>query len=466
MAKRLPTKKTVRAAIRASVPEGKLAKARILLAPIEQNKTPIGGFTQYGEQKGDGVVKIAAPINDDAFGITVRGHETRHASKHTLKRKKPMTPNEAIAGQMVDDVNIETLPVPNVKFAREYRRAHLAVAMKDLRDMVREQRLVKANPAKDTVEHRNANILRTVRTMAMTQHYGGKSFDRTDKGDFTPEFKTRKKAIEAYRDIIGHKMVSAIWQVIKLAKMARNRNKAISMLTGLLEANRPDMDDEDEPPSPRGGDVILQPVVEGSALDGHMKIVDLRPKTAFTAKQRQITRKYAPNGVIINTIRYVAAVVSGDGNGLFARRIRHKAGGTVVIDASGSMGVNRTSLKALCETIPTATVAYYSGGDGNGRGQLTVYALNGKRYSGELPQNSLIGGNAVDLPAVKWLFQQAKPWTLVSDLEFCGGVIGSEAVAHAIVDRATERGELTIHRSLDAAYEAFGGKGDLPTGND
>jgi chaperone required for assembly of F1-ATPase len=72
-----------------------------------------------------------------------------------------------------------------------------------------------------------------------------------------------------------------------------------------------------------------------------------------------------------------------------------------------------------------------------------------------------MGGNAVDLPAVKWLMKHPKPWVLVSDLEFCGGVLGSEIVAHALVERAVARGELTVYRSLDAAYEAFGGKGDL-----
>ena len=39
--------------------------------------------------------------------------------------------------------------------------------------------------------------------------------------------------------------------------------------------------------------------------------------------------------------------------------------------------------------------------------------------------------------------------------------MGSEIVAHALVERAVNRGDLKVYRSLDAAYEAFGGKGDL-----
>ena len=136
-------------------------------------------------------------------------------------------------------------------------------------------------------------------------------------------------------------------------------------------------------------------VVEGSALEGHMEIFDLRPKSVFTSKEKTISRRYAPNGVIINATRYVAAIVSGDSNGLFARRVRQKPGGTVLIDASGSMGASRENLRKLCELIPTATVAYYSGTDRNGKGILTIYAYKGKRYAGELPARTLQGGNSV-----------------------------------------------------------------------
>ena len=221
----------------------------------------------------------------------------------------------------------------------------------------------------------------------------------------------------------------------------------------------PETEIEEGPEIPDGD--ILAPVTSGDALDGHMKIVDLRPKTVPCDKEKSISRKHAPNGVIINPNRFLSAVINGDANGLFQRRVHQKPGGCVVIDASGSMGATKENLSALCALVPTATVAYYSGGNSNGKGQLTRYADKGKRFNGELPMDSLTGGNAVDLPAVKWLMRHPKPWTLVSDLEFCGGVLGSEVVAHALVDRAVQRGDLEVFHSLDAAYEAFGGKGDL-----
>jgi len=453
MATRKPTKKTVRSSIRASVPDGKLKGARILLADIEQNKTPIGGFTEYSRERGGSVVKIGAPIGDNAYGLTVRGHETRHASKHGIHRKKPMTANEAIASQIVDDVNIEYLPIPNVKGALAYRRAHMATAKRDLRDMLRIARKVKAGEIPDSIERRNADLLSSVRTLAMTQHYG------RDSGDTLKA--SRVSAAKAIRETIGEKSRNAIWEVIKQARRRTKRATAIAMLTALLETKDVDVDEEEREKQPIDGDVEIAEVPEGSVLDGKMTIIDLRPKTVFTSKEKSITRKYAPNGVIINATRYVSAIVSGDANGLFSRRVRQKPGGTVLIDASGSMNATKKNLSQLCELIPTATVAFYSGGDSTGKGDLVIYALNGKRYAGELPDKHLHGGNAVDLPAVKWLLAQQQPHTLVSDLGFCGGVLGSEAIAHALVERGKHRGDLTVHGSLDAAYEAFGGKGEL-----
>jgi hypothetical protein len=205
---------------------------------------------------------------------------------------------------------------------------------------------------------------------------------------------------------------------------------------------------------------MLSPVTGGDALDGKMSIVDLRPKTVPCDKEKSISKRHTPDGVIINPARFVSAIVSGNANGLFMRRVRQKPGGCVVIDASGSMGATKGNLSELCKLVPTATVGYYSG-DCSGRGDLCVYAAKGKRYNDQLPEDHLHGGNAVDLPAIKWLMRHPKPWTLVSDLEFCGGVLGSEIVAHALVERAVNRGDLKVYRSLDAAYEAFGGKGDL-----
>jgi hypothetical protein len=448
---RKPNRKTVRDAIRASVPKGKLKRAKIVLADNAQLKgAQIGGFTEYDRANGGNVIKIGAPAADDAKGITIRGHETRHATRHTVKRRKPMTENEAIASQIVDDVNIECTPLPKLESLIGYKRAHLAVAMDGVRTLKKNKRAVDNKTAPDSIALRNGQLLNAVRTTAMLHSYG-----QGGKEAFV-----RERGYLAVKKAVGDKTFGAVATVIKLAKNSRQRARAISVLVALMETpESPETEREETPEVPEGD--IMAPVNSGDAIDGHMAIRDLRPKTVPCDKEKSITRKHAPNGVIINPTRFLNAVICGDANGLFQRRVRAKAGGCVVIDASGSMGASKENLSALCALVPTATVAYYSGGNANGHGTLTRYAVEGKRYNGELPVDTLMGGNAVDLPAVKWLMKHPKPWVLVSDLEFCGGVIGSEIVAHALVERAVARGELTVYRSLDAAYEAFGGKGNL-----
>jgi hypothetical protein len=458
MKKPPPNKKTITASIRGSVPGGKLKTARVVLSDTPGKLA--GGFTEYDDKDRKRVVKIATPASMTYFDVAVRGHETRHATHHTLARKKPKTPNEAIAAQIVDDVNVECKPLRNTTLGdlTSYRRAHLCAAMTDLKSMVADQRRVKQGKVPDSAAVRNAALLCATRVTAMLGAYA------TDERGYVVAAgaSTLRKGMAKLQDTIGAKSLRALREVIRLGKSSRTRNKAISMLTALLE-NVPDPENPEEmqPTTDEERSDIMMPVTHGDALEGKMEICDLRPKTVYCAREKSISVKHAPNGVIVNARRFVNAIVSGDGLGLFSRRLRQTPGGTVVIDASGSMGATARNLGALCKLVPTATVAYYSG-DAHGKGILAVYAEKGKRYAGQLPSDTLRGGNAVDLAAVRWLMAHPKPWTLVSDLEFCGGIIGSETVAFALVERAEARGELTVYRSLDAAYEAFGGKGELP----
>lgn len=465
-----PSAKTVRGAIRASVPEGKLKKARIVLTDEGFRNGSIGGFTAYEREHGGEVVKIGAPQGDRSRDITVRGHETRHAARHKPQRLKPRTVNGELASQIVDDVNIECTKIPNVKSERAYRRAHLVVALQDLRQIRnRAKRLLKGTEP-NTVAVRNWQLVLAVRVLAMLNHYGttGHYGALPPMPPYLADCEgIRTKYGRILQDLIGRKTIAALRKVIALAVKRRSRNRAIGLLEGLMEKELTPAEEEREEeellksPPPEGG--ILGPVQEGSAdpLDGHMSITQLLPRNTPCDKEEALQVRHSPYGVIINPSRFVPAIVSGNGHGLFSKHIKRKAGGTILIDASGSMHATAHNLSALCKLCPSATVAYYSGYGKRGTGELCVYALNGKRYGKELPEQTVHGGNSVDLPAIRWMMRLPKPWTLISDLGFCGGALGAEAVAHALVERATQRGELTVYPSLDAAYEAFGGKGEL-----
>lgn len=127
---------------------------------------------------------------------------------------------------------------------------------------------------------------------------------------------------------------------------------------------------------------------------------------------------------------------------LFVRKTPREVGGTILVDASGSMG-DWNQVKKWCEVAPFGTIAYYAG---NGRrGWLYVYARNGKR-SPEIkePENR---GNTVDGPAITWLLTQAKPRIMITDRGFCD-VADSEAQV-ARLELLERAGEIKV---LDYAH--------------
>jgi hypothetical protein len=362
-----------------------------------------------------------------------------------------MSEVEAVISQIIDDLNIEAVPMPEIGASRAYRRAKLSTAMRDVRNIVRVKRRIAKGALADSVEIRNSNLQAGTRAIAMLRAYGQGEYD---------ECMVRERAFGKLRNAIGFKMVQAIGKVAQVAVSRRQRAKAISMLLALMEKEICEDIPEDETTERTRDGEILPEVKEGNALEGKMRLIDLRPKSEFCSKDKRVSRRHAPSGVILNPTRFVAAITTGNGNGLFAQRVRQKPGGCVLIDASGSMHATARNLKSICELVPTATLGYYSG-TAQGKGDLCIYALNGKRFSSELPRKFLHSGNSVDLPAIQWMMKHPKPWVMVTDLGFCGGVFGSEIVAKALVERAVARGELTLYRSLDEAYAAFGGKGEL-----
>jgi hypothetical protein len=95
-------------------------------------------------------------------------------------------------------------------------------------------------------------------------------------------------------------------------------------------------------------------------------------------------------------------------------------GGTVLIDASGSMSLSEDDIMSIIEALPAGLVAMYSGTSdkrrvnarGGGDGELCILAKN-QRMVSKLPA-SLVE-NIVDYPALVWLSKMPKPRIWVSD---------------------------------------------------
>lgn len=123
---------------------------------------------------------------------------------------------------------------------------------------------------------------------------------------------------------------------------------------------------------------------------------------------------------------------------IFLRRSPQEPGGTILVDASGSMG-SWDRVKEWCEKAPFGTIAYYSGTTRN-KGKLFVYARNGRRAQDIVDPHG--GNNIVDGPAMDWLMSQARPRLFITDRGFCGAPDSHAQVARLeVLERS---GEITV----------------------
>ena len=137
---------------------------------------------------------------------------------------------------------------------------------------------------------------------------------------------------------------------------------------------------------------------------------------------------------------------------VFARPLRNRApaGGTVLIDVSGSMALTAVHIDGIIAAVQAATlVAMYSGsGD---RGELRVVVRNGRRAA---PRDlePYGGGNIVDLPALEWLARQPAPRVWISDGYVTGcGDITTDALKKRCREICAEAGIVHVPDAAGAA---------------
>ena len=97
-------------------------------------------------------------------------------------------------------------------------------------------------------------------------------------------------------------------------------------------------------------------------------------------------------------------------------------GGTVLIDASGSMSFSGQDILEIMEEVPAVKIAMYnhtSWSDG-ATGTLRIIAKDGKRVTEEYLSEHSGGGNLVDGPALEWLAKMPPARIWVSDMYVFG----------------------------------------------
>jgi len=119
-------------------------------------------------------------------------------------------------------------------------------------------------------------------------------------------------------------------------------------------------------------------------------------------------------------------------NKVFARTKKATSGGTVLVDASGSMNFSEKDLINLIAVAPGATVAAYAGEGASGvlviaaaRGKIASEAAISKAFAlrlhGEDADDDddcvdhFMTGNVIDGPALRWLARQPGPRVWISD---------------------------------------------------
>ena len=149
-------------------------------------------------------------------------------------------------------------------------------------------------------------------------------------------------------------------------------------------------------------------------------------------------------------------------------KTRH-LGGTVLIDASGSMCLTDSDLYNIAEKFPAGKVAYYSGReDGwegpfktaekleeNWSGDLVIYAANGKirkDHGSKLPRKW--DGNLVDYAAIIWLLRQPAPRYMLFDKQYTG----NDALitkARCLLNKSIAEKKITVFRYMETMMKAI-----------
>lgn len=101
-------------------------------------------------------------------------------------------------------------------------------------------------------------------------------------------------------------------------------------------------------------------------------------------------------------------------------------GVSMVVDASGSMGLSAAELAMICMVAPASTVALYNGS--GTIGQLRVVMKNGMMVPGHLIDPPY-GCNVVDGLAARWLARQPEPRLMVCDMGVHGKGKGSMSLS-------------------------------------
>lgn len=323
---------------------------------------------------------IVAPSGNDHMSKIIRTHEMAHARFTKVdfsdEQKKALERIHPAAFQIAEDclityeLNGLGLPAPcNCSVCRE--QAEMMTTMTARHVMI-------------GMEEREAREVATI----WTQVKMGQMTELNLPPDpHSPEREYRERGMPAGH----HPITQAVYEIIQSPKIApiQKRIEIAELLT--LAGTRRKL--PSKPPKP------LKMKQEEGEPDWR-KMTIFHPPLIVDHRTRAYVNRISDTGAIPKYMHRLPLDMKIFGN---RKRINR---GNVLIDCSGSMGLNDEDLEKLIKRFPAGKVAGYSGGE------LVILAEDGKMVK-EIPEWD--DSNECDGPALEWLEKQSGPKFWVSD---------------------------------------------------
>tara|TARA_Y100000768_G_scaffold150879_1_gene112790 strand:- start:4469 stop:6109 length:1641 start_codon:yes stop_codon:yes gene_type:complete len=184
----------------------------------------------------------------------------------------------------------------------------------------------------------------------------------------------------------------------------------------------------------------LPPEIKGKLADEIMEDADRKHKTAFdwysgngihgkamlhkfngTRKIHKAIRELRRNNSDVGVVPRNMHRMTTDRK-VFSTK-RSVAGGSMLIDCSGSMGLTMRDVEEIVNNLPASTIAGYVGfhHEVNGfHGDIRIIAQNGRISDEAMQELQNHGYNSIDKEALEWLAKQPEPRIWVSDQQVVG----------------------------------------------
>lgn len=156
---------------------------------------------------------------------------------------------------------------------------------------------------------------------------------------------------------------------------------------------------------------------ENNGRHGKAYVRRFTPNDKVPSAIRQLQKRNADKGVVPRHMHRMTT----DRKVFTSKKV--VAGGSLMIDCSGSMSWDYDQLRELIEILPAVRIAGYEGYNTikNGAdGIIRIFAENGRLDSKQIAEAGYYGANSIDLEALKYLAKQPEPRIWVSDQAVVG----------------------------------------------